>query len=232
MADIQEPKPQELKDLFDAHSIVVLSKESNALKRVESEIQQLLLSDTHCSWGFAPELSTATHEAVYFPKDLSDKTMFDPGQDNDAPSKDALEKFFAHLFEEGEEYTELDHFVKGLDGKSEVELFMLIEGFGGALYNQARWYHKGTMEMSKDEFETMQQTMRDKQMACLPFLAPFGLVVTKETLSENRSEYNKWYCHWKAWMDGFSNSEWKTIENHLINRTITKEHLPKKKWNE
>lgn len=198
-----------------------------------SELQkQSESANIECSWGFAEELTTNEYEYIYYPKSFSKKGMYnDPAQDVDTLTK--IQLHLSELLKNSHHYTMVEHHVKEMTGKSEVELFMCIESFGSALFTNKRAYNKGHMEMEEGDFASMQQNLVDMQMATLPLLKPFGLDVTAESIAQDRTQYDKWYKHWKTWMESFSDEEWRKVDQLLCNNEPELEqYLPKNKWNE
>lgn len=225
-------KNQTIEELFENHTLLIIPKDGTTSKCFSILIQLLLAEGIECSCGYLPELSTKETECVYFPKILDTKEMYESTTQDDQ-QKENIKQQFAHMKLVETEYTSLEHFKKGLVGKSEVELFMHIEGFGGILFTNGREYQRGNLVMEDEAFKQMQKEIQEKQEACLPFLAPFGLTITKQTFKEKREEYQKWYRHWKNWLDGFSDKEWKNVEKLLVSSDPSLiEYLPKTKWNE
>lgn len=224
----------QLKDLFSDHHIVILPKTSDANNRFGRLLQDIEGWNIDCSCGEVPELSDETSSAIYFPKRWDNKELYSDPM-NDQQTLNNIQERFAGIQKDGKEYTELDHFKKELETKSEVELFMLIEGFGGAMHTQARGFRRGDIEISEEAFNEMQTNMLAKQHACLPFLEPFGLEISAEIIKVDEaknSQYRKWYKHWRGWMENFSDEQWKVVESSLITGKFNKGLLPKKRWDE
>lgn len=223
-----------IEDLFKDHALLIIEKDKT------KSLSFKILLDAHqdegifCSCGYVPELSTETEECIYIPKDLNNPKMLRLPQPNEA-KKQSIRTTLDAIRNAEKEYTAVDHFIKDLTGKSEVELFMFIEGFGGMLFTNRRAYNKGHMEMEEEAFNEMQLDLLKKQEACLPFLAPFGLEVNSETIKQpaKRAEYDRWYKFWKKWLDSFTPNAWDLVEKLLCNNDPSLEdYLPKERWNE
>lgn len=116
---------------------------------------------------------------------------------------------------------------------SEVELFVYMDGFGGAAWREEHGYEKGTFEVSEEVFNENQEYYSEMEKVILQELTRFN--VDPESVSHGeKGSYWRWYKHWKAWMKSFSDEEWKKVESELCrkdkdNRNL-EPFLPKTDW--